>query len=166
MSKNIRLHPTKGVNPKICTCPICGESSSLVLLGAHDYSDLCPACGVRVYGGISMSRPCRCGETNGIDREPIDERQSHIPVLDLCSRCDEKIQTRVAFILVKDGSEANPERLGPIVFVDFEQVRRVITPDELAEEVISKRSCHIPEEVWRAMGLPSLEECKDQCDEK
>jgi len=48
---SIRLHETKGVNPKLCFCPRCAnDNGEIALPGADDRVWECTSCNVRHYG--------------------------------------------------------------------------------------------------------------------
>lgn len=60
MSNSIPLHPTKGLNPALCFCKICGgETNELALLGNHKIYTC--RCGVVHYGRPRLPSLCRCG---------------------------------------------------------------------------------------------------------
>lgn len=88
---SIRLHPIKGVNPHLTYCVRCGESAEIVLLGAHDYKDICRHCGLIMVGGKDYHKPkcAKCGNDNW-KREKIDGHEKIY--MGLCSNCEEQIK--------------------------------------------------------------------------
>jgi hypothetical protein len=59
---SIQLHPTLGVNPKLCYCPRCGgESNTFMLIGNRTSIKQCADCGTKLIGHRSYE-PCgKCG---------------------------------------------------------------------------------------------------------
>lgn len=161
MNDSIELHPTKGLNPKLTTCPICGEAgSSLILAGRRDWSEECPSCGVTIFGGLRASERCpKCqGHGPGLNRRQLPERQ--LPLPDPCGRCTDKMKTQVALILVDGEPPAGRgQRLGPVVFQADADIRRVFRGD-VVEQILKRRAVFVPLEVWTAVGLPSVDDCK------
>lgn len=78
----LRLHPDKGVNPRISCCKQCGKDVGVIMLGAHDYMTRCPACEITLIG----LRKCPQCNSRGVDEAPIEE---HIKLpVELCDDCD------------------------------------------------------------------------------
>jgi NMD protein affecting ribosome stability and mRNA decay len=88
MSGSITLHPEKGVNPRLCFCPRCGEEANeLVLLGAKDKVDTCTGCGLVHYGGVAFGGACgRCRGRSFKSRKLEDTER--VPASKLCDKCD------------------------------------------------------------------------------
>lgn len=102
---SLYLHETKGLNPKLTTCPRCGgDGPDLILLGARDYKDICQLCGAVYIGGAdpkmkhrgcvfkrldAQSKEVKCGGTS-FSREPIEEHEK-LPG-GLCYACEEEIK--------------------------------------------------------------------------
>jgi hypothetical protein len=58
MSGSIRLHPEKGLNPKLTYCPRCGgEGRDLMLIGTRENVFQCGYCKITIFGH-TVSEPC------------------------------------------------------------------------------------------------------------
>lgn len=91
----IRLHPEKGVNPRLTVCRACGKDVGLVLLGAHDYVTTCPSCNKKLIGGGK----CPKCHVMGVNKVRLPGGLS-LPI-ELCDDCQKKHEETVA--AVKDG---------------------------------------------------------------
>lgn len=81
----LKLHPEKGVNPRLMSCTACGKEYGVVLLGAHDGTCKCQDCGKRTIG--SHTKCAACGSRNVKDAGTLDEFS---PVAGgLCLECEE-----------------------------------------------------------------------------
>lgn len=97
MAKEIKLHPEKGVNARLCFCPRCGgESQDLALIGDRNFVDTCVSehCKMAHYGGTDRrihERPacnsCGCS----VVRRPLEENE-RIPSADICDQCKQLMQ--------------------------------------------------------------------------
>ena len=84
------LHPEKGVNPRIASCPYCGKDSGVVLLGRKDKKDTCNNCGMIHYGGAD-GRVCqKCKNTYCFTREEIGEHEKIAVVV--CHDCEKALK--------------------------------------------------------------------------
>ncbi len=73
---------------------------------------------------------------------------------DWCDDCRKMSKKGVWLVKVRDGEEGdNPHRLGHVVLVKDEALRRMITPAELAEDIIKQRMAYVPAEVWEKVGI-------------
>lgn len=80
----MRLHKTKGLNPRLTTCPRCAkEGQSILLLGNHDKKGTCPSCGITIIG---IGRKCpKCGtDTRSVPRQPIGDTDMIPQICDTC----------------------------------------------------------------------------------
>lgn len=91
----IRLHPEKGVNPRLTVCRACGKDVGLVLLGAHDYVTTCPSCNKKLIGGGK----CPKCHVMGVNKVRLPGGLS-LPI-ELCDDCQKKHEEAV--VAVKDG---------------------------------------------------------------
>jgi hypothetical protein len=90
MSNSIPLHPTKGVNPALCFCPICGgDTNELALLGA--YKIYTCRCGVVHYGRPKQPRDCRCGDFQATESRELRDGEK-VPG-GSCDKCRDILKT-------------------------------------------------------------------------
>jgi len=87
---NLRLHPEKGVNPRMTVCRQCGASVGVVLLGIHDVEYTCPDCGSVHYGRPDKGKCASCGclLATSWKRQKIAEHAS-LPI-EICAECEKK----------------------------------------------------------------------------
>ena len=92
---SLRLHKTKGLNPRLTYCPRChGEGPEIILVGAHDGVYECTACGMMHIGKPKKGECAKCGSTVVFSRK-LGENE-RLPG-SLCKGCEEQIQ------VVRDG---------------------------------------------------------------
>ncbi len=162
---SIRLHKELGVNPRLIEtqCRVCGETSSdsLVLLGAANVVDTCPACHANVYGGVSAQGKCpRCGEQRpdgvGWNRRQLEEHEK-ITQAGICDTCKDYMKQGIVLISTEDSPTdiQNPYRTGGFVVVKEEAMRRMINDPELLESICKARVAYICDSDWKTMGLPA-----------
>lgn len=85
---SIRLHPEKGVNPRVIVCVNCGKSTGVAIMGAHDKVWKCLSCGMQHIGGKPEEGKCPCGADNFENKGPLPDG-AQIPC-DLCDDCAAK----------------------------------------------------------------------------
>lgn len=130
----MRLHSKHGLNLTMTTCFFCGETKDILLIGAQvaraKEAGLC-----NPDGKMNASVGC-------IDKEP-------------CHKCQECMEQGIILISVKDGDEGdNPYRTGGWVVVKEEAIKRMVSPEELINDIVKKRVAFIPDEAWNMLGLP------------
>jgi hypothetical protein len=82
---SIRLHPEKGLNPRMSCCAQCGKDVGVVLLGAYDSLYKCRNC-QRPHVGPPTG-PCRCGAPrHRVERDRKIGEDEKLPV-ELCDEC-------------------------------------------------------------------------------
>lgn len=96
--RSITLHPTKGLNPHMTTCPRCRkETDEIALLGINDKVIECPGCGTQIFGYANTKKKCPKCKSNlagGKVRE-LGEYES-IPGVELCDECKKEEETFLA----------------------------------------------------------------------
>lgn len=163
MSKGVVLHKTLGLNPKIIQhqCPLCATvfDGEIVLLGASNYRDKCGSCGAWVYGGLGKSQACPNCKARGsrAEREVLSEHDKFIPgPHEICKNCKHGMEVGIVFICVESHPKdpKNPRRLGRMVAIKEEAVRKMLDPGPLLDSILKQRAALVPENDWIAMGLP------------
>lgn len=166
---SVRLHSTLGVNPRMMVCPICGEAGDIVLLGAKNYIDECPGCGLKVIGGIKEQDRCpKCDRywdygDRGHHREHLADSQQYIGKQSHpCSKCEAQMKTHIAcFRMVK---EPPPEKchmakkepqFDQMVWMLDDAFRRIFSGD-IVDWSIKHRRAYMPPSVWEQVGLAKL----------
>ena len=97
-----------------------------------------------------------CGEASGVallganrgkeaPRQGVYDREP-------CHTCKELMGQGVMLISVRDDDDSY--RTGHLCVVRDEALRRMITPEALADEIIRKRVAFVPDAAWTALGLP------------
>lgn len=82
---SIRLHPEKGLNPRLCICPWCGEDNGeIALVGVEDKKYKCRNCGQQWIG----KRRCPNCEVAGEYLGRLEEGEKLTG--GLCDKCKEK----------------------------------------------------------------------------
>lgn len=114
---------------------------------------------------VALTRCFFCGEGKDIliatryrpDGSPVkDLSQFDGKVVDQepCPKCAELMKQGVILISVRDGESGdNPYRTGGFWVIKDDSVRRIINLPELAEQIINRRVCFVPDEACKAMGL-------------
>lgn len=139
MSKGIILSKKYGVNPAIPLCFYCNKPKNQIILAGR----------IRRVGDFDAEAP-----RNMVwDREP-------------CEECKGWMEKGILFISVDEakskGDLKNPYRTGGWAVVKDEAVERMgIQPPELLAQILKRRTCFLPDEVWNMLGLPR-EEVKPQ----
>jgi hypothetical protein len=82
----MRIHPKKGVNPRMSCCFKCGKDVGIVLLGVHEKKYQCNSCDLMHIGGIPKNGMCPCGSYSLTDRGKIGEYEK-IPS-EICPKCE------------------------------------------------------------------------------
>jgi hypothetical protein len=126
---SIRLSERHGVNPAVEQCFVCLKDKGLVLFGRMKNDQKAP------------TKVC-------MDQEPCEECKDFMKQGIILISVDEK----------KSADPQNPWRTGGWVVVKEEFIRRVINSPDLVEDVCRRRMCFLPDEAWRMLGLPGLEE--------
>jgi hypothetical protein len=87
---SILLHPTKGVNPRLCFCPHCMRDGDIIMLGAREYGGRCPSCNM-LHIGIRNEPETKCTSCGhqGLQIMPIPD-EARIPVI--CDECRAGLQ--------------------------------------------------------------------------
>lgn len=115
------------------------------------------------YGNfVAMTSCFLCGEGKDIllHRRLRDISEVHNKVVDTepCSKCQEYMKQGVILIEVdesKTSDKKNPWRAGGWCVVKEEAVKRMgITPPELEADILKRRVCFLPTDVWDMFGLP------------
>ena len=140
------------------TCPMCGESSGLVLLGIKNYWQECPSCSGRVYGGIDRKLGCPSCKHKIAPYDSMPERhylgdETAIPVAVTCSRCEEAMKIGV-FIMMAEERDGKPVRLGPTVCIKEEVFKQIPIDQADIDQALKKRAVHMDREAWIKLGLP------------
>lgn len=130
MSRGILLSKKYGANPSIAICHICGEETGEIVLPG------------RLKGDVEAPRRAVW------NKEP-------------CKQCKGWMGQGIILISVRDGEAGeNPYRTGKIAVVTEAAMRKVITTQDLADDIARKRVCFVPDTVWEQVGLPVGEPCK------
>lgn len=89
--KDITLHPTEGVNPRITCCVKCGEEIGIALLGIKDQVITCADCGTQNIGASYGEKCGVCKErlSQFKDKKRKIEQNEKIPG-GLCDSCREE----------------------------------------------------------------------------
>jgi len=85
---SIRLHKTKGLNPRLTRCMDCGKDVGVALLGATDYMYKCRSCGKTTVGVFKHTSKCPQCEMAGGSTEEVPEF-APLP-MELCDDCVKK----------------------------------------------------------------------------
>jgi hypothetical protein len=94
---SIKLHPEKGVNPKLTYCGRCGgPGSELVLVGADEWVYTCSSCSTTVFGYGSGTCP-KCQETRTLNRVRKMEDNEKLPG-GLCEACEKEVAEHKAVV--------------------------------------------------------------------
>jgi len=124
---SIRVSEKHGVNPMLVKCFYCNEDTGeIALLGRLPGDAAAPR------QGVLDKRPCpKCAHCmeQGVILISVDEEKSK-------------------------GDLENPFRTGGWVVVRAAFIKRIITPPELAKQILKHRVCFLPDEVWDKIGLP------------
>ena len=166
---SITLDPVLGINPRLVNihCFICGETKAgeIALLGASNYYDTCPHCNVRIYGGVRRGyngkRTCpKCEHSShdGFERTKLGDREQ-MDRNDICPECENHMKNGVVLISIRDDQqgEENPFRTGGWAVVKDNYIEQIVKPKELADQILRKRVCFIPDAVWNQLPLlPAL----------
>ena len=101
MAGSIRLSKTRGVNPAMGVCPLCGKENGEILLVGAGIVYKCNNCGTKIIGKHGDSKCPDCGYSN-FDRvgEFDSYRDPHVTG-SLCDECKKKL--KVADEEVKKG---------------------------------------------------------------
>ena len=92
---NLRLHSTKGVNPRLTVCWNCGKSVGVALLGASEGLYECTKCGMHSIGGSPRKdrwghlgeKICpKCDANDSYVRKRNIDDHEHLPI-ELCDDC-------------------------------------------------------------------------------
>lgn len=95
---SIRLHPTKGVNPRLTFCRRCGgEANELILVGAQDMKYTCDDCGTLHYGRPDLGRCGKCKGTRFTQAGRLTEYEK-LPASDYCDDCKKEIAEHKAIV--------------------------------------------------------------------
>ncbi len=94
---SIKLHKTKGLNPKLTYCPRCGEDGDeLILLGATDRIYKCTYCGMRSIGK-RLSKCPECGRNSWHKVGTVGEYDK-LPSSHLCAKCEKELAEHKAIV--------------------------------------------------------------------
>ena len=118
------LSPKYCLNPTIPKCYYCGkDKNEVVLFGL-------------IRGDVEAPR------NMVFDKSP-------------CDQCQKYMKYGVILISVKDDSKDNeePYRTGRFAVVRDRGIRKTVHPKELAEVILQKRFCFVPDQVWDLLGL-------------
>lgn len=77
---------------------------------------------------------------------------------DPCPECEKLMEQGVILISVdetKSTDRQNPWRTGGFAVVRDEAIERLVKPPELAQRILKVRMAFLPDEVWKALGLPT-----------
>ena len=143
---SLRLSPKHGLNPMVTRCFFCNEEIGIALLGLVKEKNSWG----RAVRGSDVEAP----RSGVIDREP-------------CDTCKGYMGQGIILISVRDGEEGdNPYRTGGWVVVTEDAVTRMLQCGDGADpaqvegnaallaDVVRRRVCFIPDEVWLIFGLP------------
>ena len=123
----IRLSRQHGVNPSLDMCFVCGEDTGTIVLP---------------------------GQLPGDAQAPSRAVWSHEP----CQDCLALMKQGVFLVSVRDGETGNnPYRTGRIAVVTDDAIRRIITSLSLQDSILQQRVAFVPDTVWDALGLPSVD---------
>lgn len=95
---NVRLHPEKGLNPRVTICIACGADVGVILLGSNELVYTCDKCGRNHLGG--KPKRCPCGELHLFTKKRKVGDYEKIP-LGLCKSCEEELEKHKS--MVKEG---------------------------------------------------------------
>jgi len=135
----IHVSDKHGVNPAVPRCFYCLENKNEVILA---------------------------GKLPGDKEAPQSAVWDNVP----CDSCAELMTQGVILVSVRDDQleelewaqrekrMPNPYRTGGFWVLKDEAIRRIITPEELAEQIIKHRFTFVPDEVALALGLFDAEE--------
>ena len=141
----IRLSREHGVAPIIQNCFFCNESKGLLLAGAQA-NKIAQSAGHDSYHSMG---------SQGLvtDHEP-------------CDKCKGYMQQGIILIGVDEAKSTdmqNPWRTGRFAVVKDRAIKELVNPPELAESILKKRMCFMPDEVFVALGIPeTMEESEDE----
>lgn len=86
---SIKLHPEKGVNPKLTYCPRCGgPGRELILVGADEGVYKCSSCEITVFGYGHGTCPS-CKKSHVLKRERMIGEHEKLPG-GLCEKCEKE----------------------------------------------------------------------------
>lgn len=120
---NIKLSPKHGVNPSICRCYWCGETTNTLVLAGR------------------MKDDAKAPMYAIWDKEPCDK----------CRERMKTGVILVGVVEAKSRPGEEPFRSGHYLVVSDDWIRRSITPQALMESVLEKRLCYTSEEVCKAL---------------
>lgn len=123
MRGSIRISEKHGVNPAIPLCFFCGEDKNEILL---------------------------------LGKLPGDAQAPHRAVFDRspCDKCAGYMELGVMLIKCKDGgSTDDPHRLGRLVVIKDEAVRRLPVSKGMVDHLIKARMGFVEESVWSMLGI-------------
>jgi hypothetical protein len=108
---SVLLHPTKGLNPHLTICRICGKDDAIILVGRRDYKDICCKCGMVHVGGANRTASWHrkvCSQCYGDEfrQEPISEFEKF--PMGVCDECREDAGCFFCMCRKKDGADFSP----------------------------------------------------------
>lgn len=141
----VYLSEKHGANPSLDQCFYCMKNKGLIL-----------------FGRLRQSQVKALRESGLMDDKSASENDPEAPrriCMDYvpCHECAELMETGVILISVdekKSTDQKNPYRSGGWVVVKEETIRRIVSPPELAEDILKRRAAFLPDAVWDALGLP------------
>lgn len=97
MSGSIKLHPEKGVNPKLTFCPRCGgDARELILVGADEGVYKCGECDITVFGYGHGECP-KCKSTRRLSKVRTIGEHEKLPG-GPCEKCEKEMAEHDAVV--------------------------------------------------------------------
>jgi hypothetical protein len=124
----IRLSKKHGANPTIPKCYLCGEDKNEIILAGQ------------------MKKDMQAPQGMVWDKLP-------------CGTCADYMKQGIIFISVdqdKSTDKDNPYRTGGWAVVKEKVIKEMISDEKLQEQILATRVVFIPDEAWKALGLPPL----------
>ena len=93
----VKLHKTKGLNPRLTYCRRCGgEGKEIVLLGAVENVYECSHCGMKSIGAMRKACP-ECGHKMWNKLGPLEEHEK-LPASEFCDKCIAELEEFKAIV--------------------------------------------------------------------
>lgn len=90
----IELHRTKGLNPHLSVCSVCGgPARDVILIGRREVKTTCPECDTINYGSFSYEKCGNCGSSLRGGASSRIEDNEKIP--SICEECEAKQKKQI-----------------------------------------------------------------------
>lgn len=142
---SIQLSGSFGVNRSVELCFYCAKPKGAILFGKmhrNKAERLFGKDAASLYSEQDVAMP----QSVCINREP-------------CKTCGEWMRQGCLFISARDcGDMDNPQRTGGFAVLKDEALDALPLDPDARDDILRSRFCFVEDTMWRAMGLPPLDE--------